>query len=182
MKVAVSLVGRACLGSSRESLFALGELRERELAGDLFFLANLGELCFVQGFVAARLVGARLVAARLVGSRLARDRVCCEAVVGQRVRNGDERRAGNEKQSGTSNRDPGPHTASAKKSASSFVTRHLGDPVPAADYGVDQRRLAELSAQPQDGYGDSVGERIGVLIPDLFEQLLGAHHSAVRRY
>ncbi len=49
MKVVVSLVGRANLGSSGEGFLALGKLGVRELAAELLFLADLGELRFVLG-------------------------------------------------------------------------------------------------------------------------------------
>jgi len=39
--------------------------------------------------------------------------------------------------------------------------------------------VAELAAQPRHGDRDRVTERIGVLVPHLLKQLLGADHSAV---
>ena len=36
---------------------------------------------------------------------------------------------------------------------------------------------AEFAAQAADGDGDGVGERVGVLVPDLFEQVLGAEEG-----
>jgi hypothetical protein len=43
------------------------------------------------------------------------------------------------------------------------------DPVPDPRRGKDDRGIAELAAQPADGNGDRVGERVGVLVPDLLQ-------------
>jgi hypothetical protein len=49
-----------------------------------------------------------------------------------------------------------------------------------ADHGLDQRRISELAPQPADGDGDRVAERVGVGVPHVFEQLLGADDPAIR--
>ena len=45
--------------------------------------------------------------------------------------------------------------------------------------GLDRRRVAELRAQPADRHLDDVRERVGVLVPDAGEQLLGGDGRAV---
>jgi hypothetical protein len=51
------------------------------------------------------------------------------------------------------------------------VIRYLGwrDAVADAGCGADDGGSAELAAQPSDGNGDGIGERVGVFVPDLFE-------------
>ena len=49
----------------------------------------------------------------------------------------------------------------------------VADPVAALADGVDDGRVAELGAQPADRRLDGGGERVGVLVPDAFEQFLG---------
>ena len=58
----------------------------------------------------------------------------------------------------------------------------LDHPISAADNRLDDWRLAELPPQAQDRDRDDIGERIGVLVPDLLEELLGRHHRAVCRH
>jgi len=58
---------------------------------------------------------------------------------------------------------------------------HLaGDAVADAGGGGDNRRFAQLAAQPPDGDRDGVGERIGLLVPDLLEQGFGAQEGRAR--
>src|ERR1700722_10711865 len=51
-------------------------------------------------------------------------------------------------------------------------------PVADAGDGLDHRRVAELLAQGQHRHPDRVRERIGVLVPRLFQQLLGTDNPA----
>ena len=51
------------------------------------------------------------------------------------------------------------------------------DAVAHARCGGDDRRVAEFAPQAADGHRDGVGERVGVLVPDLFEQVLGAEEG-----
>ena len=44
--------------------------------------------------------------------------------------------------------------------------------------GLDERRLAQLPAERHDRDPDDVGERVDVLVPGLFQQLLGGHDGA----
>ena len=57
-------------------------------------------------------------------------------------------------------------------------TAFTPDPVAGADDGLDHRRVAELAAQVHHRHPDGVGERVGVLVPHPFQQLLGADHGA----
>src|SRR5580704_15911628 len=68
-----------------------------------------------------------------------------------------------------------------KPSAAAGSVPSLGNPVAAADDRLDQRRLPEFPPQAQDSDRDGVGERVGVLVPDLLEELLGRHYRAVGR-
>ena len=43
---------------------------------------------------------------------------------------------------------------------------------------MQHRRVAQLAAQRHHGHPDGVGERVGVLVPGLLQQLLGADHPA----
>jgi hypothetical protein len=45
----------------------------------------------------------------------------------------------------------------------------VGDAVADAGRGGDDGRVAELAAQPPDGDGDRVGERVGLLVPDALQ-------------
>ena len=56
----------------------------------------------------------------------------------------------------------------------------FGHPVAGADHGLDQRRVAELLAQRHHGHPYGRGERVGVGVPDPFQQLLAGHHAAAR--
>jgi hypothetical protein len=47
---------------------------------------------------------------------------------------------------------------------------------------MDQRRLAELAAEPADGDLNDVAERVEILVPHPVQQLLGAHHGTVREH
>src|SRR5215831_8958822 len=53
-------------------------------------------------------------------------------------------------------------------------SRSLCDVIADAWVGGDDRRVAELAPQAADGHRDGVGERVGVFVPDLLEQVLGA--------
>ena len=53
----------------------------------------------------------------------------------------------------------------------------IGDPVADARRDDDDRWVAELAPQAADGHRDGVGERVGVLVPGLFEQALGAEEG-----
>jgi D-alanyl-D-alanine carboxypeptidase/D-alanyl-D-alanine-endopeptidase (penicillin-binding protein 4) len=55
-----------------------------------------------------------------------------------------------------------------------------GDPVTNPDHGVDQRRVAELASQRHHRDPYRRGERVGVGVPDAFEQLLARDHPAAR--
>src|SRR3954470_1632016 len=52
------------------------------------------------------------------------------------------------------------------------------DAVPGAGHGGDDPGLAEAFAQCRDRDAHGVGERVRVLIPRAFQELLGAHHAA----
>src|ERR1700685_1615248 len=52
--------------------------------------------------------------------------------------------------------------------------------VAGAWHRLDQRRLAELCAQTPDRPVDGRRERIGVLVPDVLEQLLGRDDAPAR--
>ena len=102
-------------------------------------------------------------------------------MVDQRVGGGDEGSAGNQEQPRARQPDSGPYAAAAEGLVPKFaLATWLRDPVPAADHGLDQRRVSELSSQAQDGDRHGLGERVGVFVPDLFEKLLGADHCAAR--
>jgi hypothetical protein len=51
----------------------------------------------------------------------------------------------------------------------------IHDAVPDGRSGGDDRGLPELAAEAADG--DGVGERVGVLVPDPFEEVLGAEEG-----
>ncbi len=57
--------------------------------------------------------------------------------------------------------------------------RNAGDAVANIGDRLDDGGLAELAAQPVDRDGDDVGERVGVLVPHLFEQVLGGQHGGL---
>ena len=46
---------------------------------------------------------------------------------------------------------------------------------------LDDGRVAELAPQGHDAHAHGVGERVGVLVPDALEQLLGRDGLAVGR-
>ena len=48
-----------------------------------------------------------------------------------------------------------------------------------ACYWLDRVGLAELAPQPADRHGDRAAERVGVLIPDPLQQVLGGNHAPV---
>src|SRR5262245_20419993 len=50
----------------------------------------------------------------------------------------------------------------------------VDDAVSDAGDGFDRLWFAEFAAQPTDGDLDGLGEGVGVLVPDLFEQVFGA--------
>ena len=52
-----------------------------------------------------------------------------------------------------------------------------GEAVADTRRGGDDRGVAELAPQAADGHRDGVGERVGLLVPDLFEQVLGAEEG-----
>src|SRR5271155_2067689 len=51
------------------------------------------------------------------------------------------------------------------------------DPVADARDRFYNRRVTKFPAQPADGYADSPCERVGVLVPDLFEKIFSAQDS-----
>src|SRR6266545_4706804 len=53
----------------------------------------------------------------------------------------------------------------------------LRDAVAHPGRGGDDRWHPQLAPEPPDGHGDGVGERVGVLVPDLFEEVLGAQEG-----
>src|SRR5215472_18224007 len=53
------------------------------------------------------------------------------------------------------------------------------DPVAGLGDRVDDRRVAELAAQPADGDLHRGGERVGHLVPHPLEQFLGRDHPAL---
>src|SRR5215217_4841231 len=61
----------------------------------------------------------------------------------------------------------------------SVVSGAVVDAVADAGHGGDDPGLTEALAQCGDGDADGVGERVGVLVPRAFQQLLGAHDAAV---
>src|SRR5208282_6687553 len=56
------------------------------------------------------------------------------------------------------------------------------DPVPDAGDGLDDLRVAEFAAEPADGDLDSFGERVGVFVPGLSQQVLGAESGGCSRH
>src|SRR5919197_2660189 len=53
------------------------------------------------------------------------------------------------------------------------------DAVSDARDGLDQWWVAQLAAQHHDGEPDHAGERVGVLVPGLLQQLFGGHRATV---
>src|ERR1700733_14071966 len=56
------------------------------------------------------------------------------------------------------------------------------DPISDARYGLDNRWLSELAAEPAHGDRDRGCERVGVLVPGLFEEVFGAEDGMVSSY
>src|SRR5579864_1905860 len=54
------------------------------------------------------------------------------------------------------------------------------DPVADAGDGLDERGVAEFAAEPADGDLDGLGERVGVLVPGLGEEVFGAEGGGSR--
>src|SRR5262245_57959380 len=52
------------------------------------------------------------------------------------------------------------------------------DPIAGLGDRVDERGVAELGPQPADGDLDGLGERVGALVPDPLQQLLGRNRPA----
>src|SRR5690606_9346804 len=78
------------------------------------------------------------------------------------------------------NRKPGPRRLSNPAGTSALRPASGRDPVPGAHQGLDDAGLPQLRAQSHHRDPNGGGERIRVLVPHPFQQLLGADHRATR--
>src|SRR5437660_1127422 len=67
----------------------------------------------------------------------------------------------------------------AGRRASGRSAGRADDPVSDAGYGLDNRWLSQLPAEPADGDRDGSGERVGVLVPGLFQEVFGAEDGVI---
>src|SRR4051812_42192497 len=75
-----------------------------------------------------------------------------------------------------------PQTATVSRARSPITAApsEQSDAVAGPRHRLHDRRLTELAAQRGDGHPDDVRERVGVLVPDLLQQILGGDRLALR--